>query len=179
MYERKKLMEAKYFYSKMVEEQGNRDNFTYNLSAFLSSARSVLQYALNEAKTKQGGQQWYDNIISVSPVLKFFKDKRDIDIHIEPIRPEAHLTATLTKTLHLSDSVLVTVKDKEGNIKQQHSSDKPEPKPNKPETPAVLEVSYKFDDWGGSEEVLTLCQRYIQQLEGVIKDGIAKGFVTG
>lgn len=79
--------------------------------------------------------------------------------------------------MHISDSVFITVKDKDGNIKQEYSSDKSEPKPNKSETPAVLEVSYKFNDWVGSEDILTLCQKYIQQLEDVIRDGISKGFI--
>ncbi len=146
MHERKKFREAEYFYSKMIEEQGHRENFTYNLSAFLSSARSVLQYALNEAKTKPRGQQWYDNRISTSPVSKFFEDKRDINIHIEPIQPLAHYKLELTDTTHISDSVSITVTDKDGNIKQRYSSGEPKPMPNESETPAVMEIKYKFND---------------------------------
>jgi len=179
MHERKKLGEAKYFYSQMIEKQGHRENFMHNLSAFLSSARSVLQYALNEAKIKPRGQQWYDNRMSTSPVLKFFKDKRDINIHTEPIRPLAHYKSELTDTIHISDSVSITLRDKNGNIKQQYSSGQPEPIPKESETQAVMEIKYKFDDWVGSEEILTLCQMYIQELENVIKDGVNKGFITG
>lgn len=179
MHELKKVIEAKYFYSIMIQEQMNREKFAYNLSAFLSSARSVLHYALKEAKTKQKGQQWYDKIISANPVLKFFKDKRDIDIHTEPIRPNARFTATLTESIHISDSVSITVKDRNGNIKQQYSPDGPETKLSKPVTAVVTKVSYRFNDWVGSEDVLALCQKYIQQLENVIKDGISKGFITG
>jgi len=178
MHERKKLEEAKYFYSKVIEEQEHRENFTYNLSAFLSPARSVLQYTLNEARTKPGGQQWYDNCISASPVLRFFKDKRDINIHTEPIQPQAHYKLGLSETIHLSSSVSITVTDKDGNIKQQYSSGKPNPIPKESQTSAVMEVKYKFNNWGGSEDVLTLCQIYVQELENVIKDGINKGFIT-
>ena len=179
MHERKKLREAEYFYSRMIEEQENRDNFTHNLSAFLSPARSVLQYTYTEAKTKSGGQQWYGNHISASSILKFFRDKRDINIHTEPIHPLAEYKLTLTETIHLSASVSVTVTDKDGNIKQQDSSDEPEPKSKGAAPPAVLEIRYKFDDWAGNEDILTLCQMYIQELEDVIKDGIHKGFITG
>jgi len=179
MHEEKKIREAKYFYSRMIEEQKNRDNFTYNLSAFLSCARSVLQYVLEEARPKPGGQQWYDNHISARTILKFFKDKRDINIHTEPIKPLAHYNLTITDTIHLSESLSITVRDKDGNIKQQYSSDEPKPKPKEPETPAALEIKYKFDDWVGSEDILTLCQMYIQELEDIVKDGIHRGFVTG
>lgn len=54
--ERSKLAEARYFYSRMRKEVDDREAFTCNLSAFLAAARSVLQYALKEAKTKTGGQ---------------------------------------------------------------------------------------------------------------------------
>ena len=180
MHEKKKLEEAKYFYSKMIEEQRHRENFTYNLSAFLSSARSVLLYALDETKTKSGGQQWYDNCISASNILGFFRDKRDINIHTEPIQPQAHYKLELSETIHLSGSISITVTDKDGNIKQQYSSNKPEPLPKKEsQTPAVMQIKYKFNGWVGSEDVLTLCQMYIQELENLIKDGVNKGFITG
>ena len=42
-----------------------------------------------------------------------------------------------------------------------------------------LQKRFKFDDWTGNEDVLTLCQIYIQELDVVIKDGVAKGFITG
>ena len=179
MRERKKLEEAEYFYSKMIEEQRHGVNFTYNLSAFLTPARSVLQYALNEAKTNPGGQQWYENCISNSPVLKFFKDKRDVNIHIEPIKPEAHYKLELTETIHISDSVSITITDKEGNVKRQYSSREPEKTPKEPAPPAVMEIKYKFYDWSGSEDVFTLCQVYIQELENIVKDGVNKGFISG
>ncbi len=51
MYEKDKIIEAEYFYSRMSQEQNDRDAFRHNLSAFLSAARSVLQYALKEAET--------------------------------------------------------------------------------------------------------------------------------
>lgn len=179
MHEGKKIREAKYFYSRMIQEQRNRDDFTYNLSAFLSSARSVLQYALSEAEINPGGQQWYDDHISESPVLKFFKDKRDISIHIEPVEPVAQYRQTFATTLYLSPSLSVIVRDKDGNIKEQYSSDEPEPKPKQPPTPAVTEIRYRFADWSGNEDVLTLCKKYIQELENIIKDGIRRGFISG
>ncbi len=51
MHEKDKIIEAEYFYSRMKQEQHDRDAFRHNLSAFLSAARSVLQYALKEAET--------------------------------------------------------------------------------------------------------------------------------
>ena len=81
MYELKKLNEAKYFLKRMIEETNQIDHFIFNLSAFLSSSRSILQYALEELKTKQGGQKWYNQYMTNEAMFRFFKDKRDINIH--------------------------------------------------------------------------------------------------
>ena len=69
--------------------------------------------------------------------------------------------------------------DKNRNIKQQYSSGVLEPMPKESETQAVMEIKYKFDDWVGSEDILTLCQIYVQELENATKDGVNKGFITG
>jgi len=181
MHEREKLGEAQYFYSRMIVEEKNRDDFRWNLSAFLSSARSVLLYALEEARPKRGGQQWYDNCISTRPVSKFFKDKRNISIHIEPVKPRVDYDLTLKDNVYLSGSLSIVVRDKDGNIKHQYSSGEPKqnPKPKQPRTPATLKIKYKFDDWSGSEDIPTLCQMYIQELEDIIRDGIHQRFITG
>jgi hypothetical protein len=82
-HEKRKLAEARYFYSLMRQEVNDREKFTFNLSAFLSAARSVLLYALETPKNKNGGQQWYDNHIAASSVLSFFRDKRDLTCCIQ------------------------------------------------------------------------------------------------
>jgi len=187
MHEQEKLKEAKHFYSRMKEEQGqeDRESFKYNLSAFLSAARSVLQYALKEVdpgenpKAVPGAKAWYDNFVANSPVLKFFKDKRDINIHDEPIDPRADIAVTITEQLHLSESIVVVVRDKDGKIKSQFSSEEPKPKPKRPKSSVESKTTFRFNDWTGNEDVITLCERYIQELEKAVKDGMSKGYITG
>jgi hypothetical protein len=41
------------------------------------------------------------------------------------------------------------------------------------------EIKYMFDDWTGDKDILTLCQMYIQELNGFVKIGVAKGFIIG
>jgi hypothetical protein len=179
MYENSKLAEAKYFYSRMLANPKDRESFNYNLSAFLSSARSVLQYALEEARTKSGGQQWYDNHMSGSPVLSFFKDKRDINIHSEPVKAAEQTSAIIELKLHLSPSILVTHRDATGKILHQSPSEIPKPKGKKSYTPDIIISRYVFNDWTGSEDLMTLSQMYLDELQRVVKDGIHKGFLTG
>ena len=54
MHEEDKIKVVKYFHSRMVGEEKDRNNFVYNLSAFLASARSVMQYALD--RRQQNGR---------------------------------------------------------------------------------------------------------------------------
>jgi hypothetical protein len=181
MHEREKLEEAKYFYSRMVEEQTKVNNFKFNLSAFLSSSRSVLQYALEEAKKIRGGQKWYDNFMSNSPILRFFKDKRDINIHTEPIEPQKIFAVTIVETMALSDSVSVILRNKNGKVKQRGGS-KPHIRSENEKVdtkPATVQVKYNFTDWNGKEDVLMLSHKYIQELEKMVRDGIGKGFIKG
>ena len=86
MHEQHKLDEAQYFLDRLGQLP-EPDSFRYELSAFLSAARSALQYALEEAKTKPGGQAWYDAQVSGKTLVKFFRDKRDISIHRQPVVP--------------------------------------------------------------------------------------------
>jgi len=179
MYENTKLAEAKYFYSQMSANSDDREKFTHNLSAFISSARSVLQYALDEAKTKNGGQAWYDKKVVGSPILGFFKDKRDINIHTQPVRPIRNTSVTINAKLGISTSVVAILRDANGNIKQQSTSETSNHKPLPQPPPSNATVRYTFSDWAGSEDVMNVCQQYIVSLEGFVKDGIDRGFLTG
>jgi len=53
--EKSKLEEARHFLVRMQTENGTLAEFTRELSAVLAAARSVLQYAVSEAKLKPGG----------------------------------------------------------------------------------------------------------------------------
>lgn len=179
MKELTKLAEAKYFYDRMLAEFDNRENLTYNLSAFLSAARSVLQYALKEVRAKTGGQQWYDEHIAKSSVLSFFKDKRDINIHFESVKPVQHTKITATATVYVSASVHVVHRDKNGNVLYESPPEVTKPKPREPEPPPVVRTEYRFADWTGSEDLITLSQMYLDELHRVVEDGIRRSLLTG
>lgn len=181
MNEYAKLAEAKYFMDRMLVEFDNRQAFEYELSAFLSAARSVMQYALEEAKTKSGGLKWYDDTIAGSSVLSFFRDKRDINIHSQPIKPVKHTSVTMKSTLSISSSVHIVHKDKNGNVLYESPPEATRPKPVKPSpsTPAVVKTEYRFDDWEGGEDLIALSMMYLNELRKVVKDGIDHSFITG
>ena len=156
MHEKSKLAEARHFLDGMYVERGNPPAFTRELSAFMAAARSVLQYALSEAKLKPGGQQWYDQAMR-DPLLRFFTDKRDINIHQEPVSPVRKMTTESASLLNIGDD------DDEIMIPYPHSR--------------TVE-QYQFQDRPG-EDVLDVARRYLTALEGFVENGVADKWITG
>jgi hypothetical protein len=174
MNENQKLAEAQYFLSHLGACALNPDAFTFELSAFLSAARSVLQYACKEAKPKQGGQAWYDAHINATPVLTYFRGKRNVNIHQEPVGLHRHILVQENVSVSLHASVSLTGRDPDGNVIGERMVSSPAPQPIPPS------VSYHFSDWPqpNENEVETLCSRYLVALETVVNDGQAQGFLS-
>lgn len=179
MNEKKKLEESRYFLSKMEQAQDEKFEFKCVLSAFLSASRSVLQYAYEETKDTNSKLRWYESTVSKEPVLKFFKNKRDINIHQQPISPSAKVEIGIHETLSISSLISVIVKDKDGNIKSEYHS-KPSQTPSKMKpAESTKKVTYFFSDWTGDEDVITLCEKYLDKLEKLVDDGIRQGHISG
>ena len=156
MHETSKLTEARHFLNRMLAEHGNPAAFTHESSAFMGAARSVLQYARKEAKLKTGGQDWYDHAMA-NPLLCFFRDLRNDNVHEVPARPLTKTTTEVAGLLNIGDD------DDETLIPYQHDG-------------SVQQ--YEFQDRPG-EEVTDLSQRYLKALENLVEDGVAKGWITG
>lgn len=180
MYENNKLDEAGFFYSRMISEVDDRQSFIYHLSAFLSSARSILQYALKEAESKKGGQQWYSKNLNSSPVMSFFKAKRNVNIHEKPVKPLRHLIEEPPPiVIRVSITATVVICDKNGNVIHQEETKDSQPKPEQLDASGKVEIRYAFADWKGSEDVLTLSKMYLDELQKIVEDGVKKGFLKG
>jgi broad specificity phosphatase PhoE len=156
MHERLKLGEARYFLDRMVAERGNHSAVSHELSAFLAAARSVLQYALDEAKATSGGQQWYDQAVA-DPLLRFFKGKRNATIHREPVRP--------LRKLSTRQAGFITVGEDEDEMMIPYPHEQ------------TVE-HYEFQDRPG-EDVYDLSRRCLELLETFVDDGVAHGWITG
>jgi hypothetical protein len=177
MHEQEKLNEARHFLAGMMRSVEDPTAFGFELSAFLSSARSVLQYAFDEAKTKTGGQAWYQAHISSNPVLSFFKDKRDMSIHYRPVVPAATINVAASDLIRVSEAVLIRCLDDEGNLVSKRAIGSQTPPSVVSPPPSVSRV-YKFPDWPGQEDVPQLCRDYIAALEVVVNDGYSQGLLT-
>ena len=175
MFEQEKLDEARYFLSRMAASDDQPMAFRYELSAFLSAARSVLQYALEEARAKVDGQAWYDAQFAGNAVMKFFRDKRDISIHQQPVVPATSVKIAM-EVLHLSFSVLKVI-DSEGKVVRDETTT-PEPAPPPEPRPPVVTYRHTFADWKGHEDIEALCSNYLAAIEALVNDGVARAHLT-
>lgn len=175
--EEKKLDEAKFFYSKMSDSADFPILFENNLSAFLSASRSVLQYFLEDIGGKPGGQFWYDNFVAQNIYIKYFKNKRDINIHKETIQPKKGIDIGLQENINLSEALSIELRDKDGNLKKSYNSESNTQK-NDNQKNSTIKIIYFFDDWSGNEDILKLCENYIIELEKFIVEAKDKGYLA-
>ena len=175
-----KIEEAQYFLDKLVNTELTLREFSFELSAFLTAARSALQYALEEARPKSGGQAWYDAQVGGSPAVKYFKDKRDVSVHVTPIIPTRTVQVKIEERIVFGDSVTVEVRRPDGSI----VPDPPEETTFEQVAREVTRssssssVTYHFSDWPGTEDVVMLCNAYLSQVRSIVSDGRSHGFVS-
>ncbi|MCL5027661.1 MAG: hypothetical protein M1480_01440 [Bacteroidetes bacterium] len=174
MNEYKKLEEAKYFLEKMITQKKNLKDFENNLSAFLTSSRSVFDYAKEECKINPNSKSWYKLKTSSSPIIEFLRKKRNLNVHVEPIKTNVLHTIEAKVTISVNGTAIVS--DKEGNIISQKEFGQ---KPQKDNLDTIKsDTIYKFTDWSGSEDVITLCNLYINEIENFLAEGQSLNFLT-
>ncbi|APB70965.1 hypothetical protein PPYC1_11590 [Paenibacillus polymyxa] len=187
-----KLKEAEYFYSLMVDsfEKELYDPFTYNMSAFLSAARSILQYTHDRAvKNNRGGD--YNKLIAQKPILKYFKGKRNVNIHEEPVKPiqQVFLDLHSTLTVRMKETVGIQVIGADGEILRDELSEpaeisndsevqvKAHLKKITPSTGITSTLQYRFEDWTGDEDILEMSEQYLKNLREFIQGAILEGLI--
>jgi hypothetical protein len=181
MHESEKLEEARHFLERMRQATEPK-GFQYELSAFLTAARSALQYACKEAKSeakkKTGGQSWYDNAVSSAPLVQFFKKERDLNVHETPVVPSTSVTIGLP-ALAISGGM--------GRVEPVSSPDHAprcdtpagDPAPIVPPwQPPVVTYEYSFKDWTGPEDAISLCEQYLAEVQAIVSDGEVRGHLT-
>ena len=120
---------------------------------------------------------WYNNKVSGNRVLKFFKCKRNINIHVKPVDPIAKINAELYDTISITEAIEIKLFDKNGNLKDHQVIRSPEPEKKEPESPKIS-YEYKFSDWSDNEDVITLCRMYLDELKNIVIEGQNKGFLV-
>lgn len=178
MYEKAKLAEANFFFSEMRREERNPTNFKFHLSAFLSASRTVLQYTRAELEGNIMGIRWYDNYLSTHPILGFFRDKRDVNIHFSPSDAKLRVNAEGHASIGFSASVRIVARDKDGNVTSDRIFEDEKPKNTSKEEKVKIDYFYRFDDWIGNEDIMTLSQKYLKELEKFVDEAQRNGYIT-
>lgn len=183
MHEEQKIKEAWYFLGEMHAKVRDPHAFAHCLSAFLSASRSPIQYALAEAETRVGkpdAHKWHNAQLAKYPLINVLKDARDINIHAKPIAPKAIFKAEFHATLYLRGSADYRIKfidDKGQPVEIVSPPPEVQPTPAPAPEPKPPEVRYEFADRPG-EDMLTLCERYLREVESYVRDGQQAGLVT-
>ena len=152
-----KLAEAGFFLEKLRKNAGQSES-RYYCSAFVTAARSVLDYVCPHAK-KNGTLCLYKKQLKSNKILEFFRCQRNLNIHERPIprnirvRLEDQITASEERTVSRS-----------GRETDQGPGSEAE---RVPETPAAVE--YHFADWlGGDGKIVDLSTRYLREVKKVV-----------
>lgn len=80
-----KVLEAKYFLDRMRLNTANPPVFKFNLSAFVSAARSVTLHLQKEATWKPEHEKWYEDHrdeLATDATCRFFKELRNAELHV-------------------------------------------------------------------------------------------------
>ncbi|MGE8036914.1 hypothetical protein [Lysinibacillus sp. NPDC093692] len=150
-----KLKEAKYYLNDMRIKQstGTKEEFTYAFSSFLTSIRSVTQYAFDYK------QQAYDTLISSLKFKGVFTDLRNENIHAKPVG-----TSNAGQS---SIPIVLTVSNGESEVDSLEKDEK--------ESSPLNEYYYIFEGQFDTPEfrdktLIELASLYINEVEKFISD---------
>jgi len=178
---RNKLLEAEYFFNRMKETQSDRFAFQYNLSAFLSAARSVTWIMQKEFGKLPRFTEWYKKIqieMRRDGDMKFLKNKRNFTIKEKPppLREQVDVTIrvpTVNITLMAyPPTVIVTRTD--GTIERVEPERPLSPMPTKidmipSEGKTTTEWRWYFDDLP-DKDIVTFCEEQLLKLKALVAE---------
>lgn len=176
-----KLKEAKYFYNEMVSKFKDEfyDEFKFNLSAFLTATRSILQYTFEYAN-QNGKTSDYNNLVSNNHILRFFKEKRDLNIHTQSIKPVQQVTLDLHATIRVRESIRMIMTHPDGSIVERaYSEDDSTTNHSKVNGSSPKRtLQYMFSDWNGDEDIILLSSKYLDELAVFIEGAKNNGLIN-
>jgi hypothetical protein len=83
----RKLEEAKFFLDQLAPNYGKAKKFDYFLSAFITSARSVLWVMRNEYNDVEGWEEWYERRQPNEEEQALLRGTNEVRVRIEKIAP--------------------------------------------------------------------------------------------
>lgn len=167
---RDKLLEAVYFLERMTEVQAERHAFRYNLSAFLSAARSVTFVMQGEFGDVSGFKDWYEDAQSTmrgDNLMRLLKEKRDTTVHKQAVRPRAGIGVSRRDGVALGDSASIDIARPDGTV-ERGESQAPRPRVAPRAQPITDEWRWYFRDLPDND-VVAVCKEHIAKLESLVR----------
>mgnify|MGYP000854142803 CR=1 FL=1 len=175
---REKLDEAKFFLKEMKKNEDN-SSFDYYLSAFISSARSVIWIMRSEHSHLEKWKGWYDSLSISSEEEVFLKKINGIRIRCEKIKPlQTKVAIELSLPLGFESKELeefiknnanteleVDINETEDEYKPADVTDE------RASFQCMMSDVYKTIEDFLNENVITVCERYLHWLERIVDEG--------
>lgn len=135
-----------------------------HFSAFLTSARSVIQY-VSHACEKSNKSRWYHQQIRRFKTFEFFKKLRNTNVHEAIVIPGCRLRVSQPAFTRAIGVLSMEMRDSQGNVIDSHREPVQWHVPN--EAPSV-EVTYQLQYRGQPVELFALCERYLDQVKAFV-----------
>jgi hypothetical protein len=116
-----KLEESKYFLDRTRENVNNPKYFSFNLSAFLSSSRSVTWVMQKEFSGNEFDEWYKEKQKQMGLEFDFFNCKRVITVHYRTIMPNKKVSVNIKEKIMVNESVNVKV-IRNGNVISESTS---------------------------------------------------------
>lgn len=165
---REKLLEANYFLDQMRRCRTERESLKYNLSAFLSAARSITLFMQKEFSDIADFKTWFNSrqiSMKNDPVMSFMNEKRVMTIHLEPVKPRALVKQNITATVHTVSSISIVVTRNDVTV-EKRSTPADSPTKSSEQSENTQEWFWYFEEIK-NKDVLTVCDEYLSKLEAM------------
>ncbi|KAB7706555.1 hypothetical protein F9802_10165 [Bacillus aerolatus] len=171
-----KLAEAKYFFEKMqtLENEGNLLEFTYNLSAFLSAARSITTYVKDKAK-KPRQKQEIEDLVDKNSIIRFLVNQRNYTVHRKLLELSAQVNTDLQSVITIKPAESISAEMYTVNEKGEEIVHLAFTEPeyhnvsfNGNTDSVVTSYHFTFNEWSGHEGILELSNNYLKWLKEFI-----------
>lgn len=173
-----KLSEAGFFLKKIEANYFNHLAFNYYLSAFISSARSVLWIMRSEYASCAGWEGWYKSLEPTTYDEALLQKINNARIRTEkqaPIKTNYHVSLTIPKE-HLTEKLRKDLENFIGkNIKgtvslyngKESLTDLPK-KNDELRFIGKIDSTYRVLEELGDEDVLKVCREYFETIKNIV-----------
>jgi hypothetical protein len=163
-----KLEESGYFLIQMKHTANDWKLFKFNLSAFLSAARSITLVMQKEYAQAEDFKNWYkpkQEEMRKDELLIFFANLRDISIHQKQVNPRFQSSFTVADLFAMPSGSTIVMGDKNEGTYLTNASVAEVAATN---VTKIRAIQKWYMDEKPDEDVITLCERYLSSMSTLV-----------